>query len=132
MLFLEEKNMTNVYKWGGKPIDHLTRDELLEALRFACDAFTGNLQLEVRENVMTKTIEERVKIICVEHLGVDAGKVKPDSVIDKDLGADSLDHVELVMAFEEEFDIEIPDADAEEIKKVSDAIAYIEKHCAAA
>jgi acyl carrier protein len=71
------------------------------------------------------TIEERVQAIIVEQLGVDEKEVTgPASFID-DLGADSLDTVELVMAFEEEFDIEIPDEDAEEITTVADAIKYI-------
>jgi len=70
-------------------------------------------------------INERVKKIVVEHLGVDAAKVTDnDSFID-DLGADSLDTVELVMAFEEEFNVEIPDDAAEKIVTVKDAIEYI-------
>ena len=72
-------------------------------------------------------ISERVKKIVVEHLGVEADKVtEPASFVD-DLGADSLDTVELVMAFEEEFNIEIPDEIAEKITTIKDAIAHIEK-----
>jgi len=73
-------------------------------------------------------IEDKVKEIIVEQLGVDAGQVNPEASFIDDLGADSLDTVELVMAFEEEFNIEIPDEDAEKIKKVGDAIGYIKEH----
>jgi acyl carrier protein len=76
------------------------------------------------------SVEERVKKIIVEQLGVSADEVNAESAFVEDLGADSLDTVELVMAFEEEFDIEIPDEDAEKISKVGDAIAYIEEHSA--
>ena len=73
-------------------------------------------------------VAERVKKIVVEHLGVDADKVKAEASFIDDLGADSLDTVELVMAFEEEFGIEIPDEDAEKITRVKEAIEYIESH----
>ena len=69
---------------------------------------------------------ERVKKIVVEHLGVEADKVTEDASFIDDLGADSLDIVELVMAFEEEFGVEIPDDAAEKITTVRDAIDYIE------
>lgn len=72
-------------------------------------------------------VEEKVKQIIVEQLGVDAAEVSPTASFVDDLGADSLDTVELVMAFEEAFNIEIPDEDAEKIATVKDAIAYIEK-----
>jgi len=72
--------------------------------------------------------EERVKQIIVEQLGVDEGEVTANASFVDDLGADSLDTVELVMAFEEAFDIEIPDEDAEKIRTVQDAITYIEQH----
>lgn len=75
--------------------------------------------------VMTMAIEEKVKEIIVDQLGVEAEQVKPEASFIDDLGADSLDTVELVMAFEEEFDLEIPDEDAEKIKTVGDAITYI-------
>ena len=71
---------------------------------------------------------DRVKKIVVEHLGVEAEKVTEDASFIDDLGADSLDIVELVMAFEEEFGIEIPDEDAEKITRVKEAIEYIEGH----
>lgn len=71
------------------------------------------------------SIDEKVKAIIVEQLEVDPGQVKPDAKFDSDLDADSLDVVELVMAFEEAFDIEIPDEDAEKIQTVQQAIDYI-------
>ncbi len=71
------------------------------------------------------TVEERVKNIIVEQLGVDADQVSADTSFVEDLGADSLDSVELVMAFEEEFDIEIPDEEAEKMTTVGDAVAHL-------
>ena len=71
---------------------------------------------------------DRVKKIVVEHLGVDAAKVTEDASFIDDLGADSLDIVELVMAFEEEFGVEIPDDAAEKIATVADAIKYIDEN----
>ena len=73
-------------------------------------------------------VAEKVKSIIVEQLGVDEEEVTPDASFVDDLGADSLDTVELVMAFEEEFGIEIPDEDAEKITRVKEAIEYIESH----
>jgi acyl carrier protein len=72
--------------------------------------------------------EEKVKQIIVEQLGVDEAEVTPTAHFVDDLGADSLDIVELVMAFEEAFEIEIPDEDAEKITTVKDAIDYIQGH----
>ena len=74
------------------------------------------------------TVAEKVKGIIVEQLGVDAEEVIADASFTDDLGADSLDIVELVMAFEEEFGIEIPDEDAEKIQRVKEAVSYIEQH----
>jgi acyl carrier protein len=71
------------------------------------------------------TIEERVKKVVVEQLGVSEDQVTPEASFVDDLGADSLDTVELVMALEEEFDAEIPDDQAESITKVQDAVNYI-------
>jgi acyl carrier protein len=71
---------------------------------------------------------ERVKKIVVEHLGVEEDKVTPNASFVDDLGADSLDTVELVMAFEEEFGVEIPDEAAEKILTIQDAINFIEQH----
>ena len=73
-------------------------------------------------------VADKVKSIIVEQLGVDEEEVTADASFVDDLGADSLDTVELVMAFEEAFNIEIPDESAEKIQKVKDAIDYIEKH----
>ncbi len=73
-------------------------------------------------------VEERVKQIIVEQLGVDEGEVTANASFVDDLGADSLDTVELVMAFEEAFDIEIPDEEAEKIRTVKDAVDYINVH----
>jgi acyl carrier protein len=70
-------------------------------------------------------VEEKVKEIIAKQLGVNAAEITPESSFVEDLGADSLDTVELVMAFEEGFNIEIPDEDAEKIQKVKDAVEYI-------
>ncbi len=70
-------------------------------------------------------LKDKVNEIIVDQLGVDAGEVKDGASFIDDLGADSLDTVELVMAFEEEFDIEIPDEDAEKLNTVGDAVKYL-------
>ncbi len=77
------------------------------------------------------SVDDKVKQIIVEQLGVDEGEVTTNASFVDDLGADSLDTVELVMAFEEAFDIEIPDEDAEKIRTVQDAINYIGAHAKA-
>jgi acyl carrier protein len=74
---------------------------------------------------VAENLEERVKKIIVSQLAVDASEINPSAQFVQDLGADSLDTVELVMALEEEFDIEIPDEDAEKIKTVGEAVNYI-------
>jgi len=74
---------------------------------------------------MAESVDDKVKAIICEQLGVDADQVKGGASFVDDLGADSLDTVELVMAFEEEFDIEIPDEDAEKITTVDAAVAYV-------
>jgi acyl carrier protein len=71
------------------------------------------------------SVEAKIKEIIVENLGVDQEKVTEAASFVEDLGADSLDTVELVMAFEEEFDVEIPDEDAEKMRTVGEAIAYL-------
>ncbi|HEU4383226.1 MAG TPA: acyl carrier protein [Anaeromyxobacteraceae bacterium] len=73
-------------------------------------------------------VEQKVKGIIAEQLGVSEEEIKPTSSFIEDLGADSLDIVELVMAMEEEFEVEIPDEEAENIKTVQDAINYINTH----
>ncbi|MGH9458545.1 MAG: acyl carrier protein [Thermoanaerobaculia bacterium] len=77
------------------------------------------------------SVDERVKSIIVEQLGVDADEVTSEASFVEDLGADSLDTVELIMAFEEEFGVEISDEEAEKIKRVKDAIEYIDSHAKA-
>jgi acyl carrier protein len=77
------------------------------------------------------SVAEKVKSIIVEQLGIDEGEVTNDASFVEDLGADSLDRVELIMAFEEEFGIEIPDEEAEKITRVKEAIEYIETHAKA-
>ena len=74
---------------------------------------------------MANNVEEKVKEIIAEQLGIEVDQIKPESKFVDDLGADSLDVVELIMAFEEAFDIEIPDEDAEKIQTVKDVIDYI-------
>lgn len=74
------------------------------------------------------SVADKVKAIVVEQLGVSADEVKPEASFVEDLGADSLDLTELIMAMEEAFDIEIDDEEAQKIVKVKDAIDYIEKH----
>ena len=73
------------------------------------------------------SIEEKVRSIIVDQLGVESDKVTADAKFIEDLGADSLDTVELVMAFEENFDIEVPDEEAEKLQSVADVVAFIEK-----
>ena len=74
------------------------------------------------------TVEERVKKIVAEQLGMKVEEIKKDASFIDDLGADSLDTVELVMAFEEEFETEIPDEEAEKIKTVGEALEYLKNH----
>ncbi|HEX6750758.1 MAG TPA: acyl carrier protein [Longimicrobium sp.] len=76
-------------------------------------------------------IEQKVKDIIINELGVEPEKVTPEASFVEDLGADSLDTVELVMAFEEEFGMEIPDEEAEKLQTVGDAIKYIQSHAQA-
>ncbi len=77
---------------------------------------------------MSSSLFDRVKEIIVEQLGVDPEEVTPEASFVDDLGADSLDIVELIMALEEEFDMQIPDEDAEKIRKVGEAVKYIQDH----
>jgi acyl carrier protein len=88
----------------------------------------GSPITNILEVIVNMVSEERIKEIIVEQLGVDASEVTPDASFIDDLGADSLDTVELVMAFEEEFDIEIPDEDAEKIRTVRDVMQYLNAH----
>ena len=77
---------------------------------------------------MSDNIESQVVDVIVEQLGVDREKVTPDAKFIDDLGADSLDTVELVMSFEEKFSVDVPDEEAEKLKSVSDVVAYIKEH----
>jgi acyl carrier protein len=77
---------------------------------------------------MAENLEARVKEIIINELGVEEEKVTAEAHFVEDLGADSLDTVELVMAFEEEFGVEIPDEDAEQLQTVGDAIRYLKEH----
>jgi len=89
---------------------------------------TSNLptsQARVNMAMDMKQLEEKVKDIIVEELGVERDKLKPEASFMEDLGADSLDTVELVMAFEKEFDIDIPDEEAEKLRTVGDAMKYL-------
>ena len=104
---------------------------------FTCDAvpgLSGSCRTYPRATNTTeqifmaeKSIEEKVKDIIVEQLGVNPEQVTPQASFIEDLGADSLDIVELVMAFEEEFGVEVPDEDAEKLQTVGDVIKYIEE-----
>lgn len=77
---------------------------------------------------MSDSVAAKVREIIIDELGVETEKVTADASFVDDLGADSLDTVELIMAFEEEFEIDIPDEDAEQMRTVGDAVAYIENN----
>jgi acyl carrier protein len=85
-------------------------------------------QMREEDTVMAATVEARVKEIICEQLGVSEDEVVPTASFIEDLGADSLDLVELVMALEEEYDVEISDEDAEKIRTVQDVLNYISSH----
>jgi acyl carrier protein len=80
------------------------------------------------EKTDERSIEDKVRAIIVEQLDANADEVVPEALFVEDLGADSLDLVELVMQMEDEFDVEIPDEDAENIRTVQDAINYVQQH----
>lgn len=80
------------------------------------------------EEVFMADVFDKVKEIIVDKLGVDEGAVKPEASFIEDLGADSLDIVDLIMALEEEFGIDIPDEEAQNLKNVGDAVNYIKSH----
>jgi len=84
----------------------------------------------LRKGVKNVEILDRVKQIIADQLSIDEDQIVPEASFIDDLGADSLDIVELIMAFEEEFDMEIPDEDAEKIKTVQDVLDYIKNHSA--
>jgi acyl carrier protein len=98
---------------------------------FICHPVLAGLGLHEPTKFMAdKPIEEKVKDIIVEQLGVNPEQVTPQASFIEDLGADSLDIVELVMAFEEEFSVEVPDEDAEKLQTVGDVISYIKERAA--
>jgi len=84
--------------------------------------------LDILEEVFMADVFDKVKEIIVDKLGVDESAVKPEATFIEDLGADSLDIVDLIMALEEEFGIDIPDEEAQNIKTVGDAVNYIKSH----
>jgi acyl carrier protein len=117
---------------AGQPLESvLANGGFLAAGRFAVEGTRGRISPSIASQPVTSReatmndVAERVKKIIVEHLGVEDAKVVESASFIDDLGADSLDTVELVMAFEEEFGIEIPDEAAEKILSVKDAIDYI-------
>jgi|GEM_PF-1603 len=114
---------------GGCPLT-VTQPVLLSAC-MACGPvveLAGLVKAQSVEETTQMNIEQKVKDIIVQQLGVDPEKVKLEASFIEDLGADSLDTVELVMAFEEEFGVEIPDEEAEKIRSVGDAVAYLKEH----
>src|SRR3954468_9285226 len=126
------------FGWGGTTVPIITGGPLATRLsdagyprkpiRTGSGALTDRAQFKGHEVAAMSDIGERVKKIVVEHLGVEAEKVTENASFIDDLGADSLDTVELVMAFEEEFGCEIPDDAAETILTVGDAIKFLEKN----
>jgi acyl carrier protein len=115
--------------WRGAEVcvtkRHFSAAVAVEAALF--ETVGGNKQGKIKRHNAMSDVADRVKKIVVEHLNVDAEKVTDNASFIEDLGADSLDTVELVMAFEEEFGIEIPDDAAESIVTVGDAVKFIEK-----
>jgi len=93
----------------------------------ALDASHRHIENELEKPMAENNIEQRVKKIIVEQLGVNADQVTPEAKFIEDLGADSLDTVELVMALEEEFGHDIPDEQAEKLQTVGDVIKYVEE-----
>jgi len=86
------------------------------------------MKAQATKETTQMNIEQKVKDIIVQQLGVESEKVKLEASFVEDLGADSLDTVELVMAFEEEFGVEIPDEEAEKIRSVGEAVTYLKEH----
>ena len=97
---------------------------------FLCTRFEEYIHIinNLKKKKIMSEIESKVKAIIVDKLGVDEAEVKPEASFTNDLGADSLDTVELIMEFEKQFGVSIPDDKAEKISTVGDAIAYIEEN----
>jgi len=112
--------------WGAPPVRPRGGTAIAVGVEGLCaETAFGQIQ---RGKERMSDVNDRVKKIVVEHLGVDESKVTENASFIDDLGADSLDTVELVMAFEEEFGCEIPDDAAEKIVTVKDAVSFIEAH----
>jgi acyl carrier protein len=116
-----------VYLPNPKMIDNLFNSFTCHAVLGNALSFSGATNINRTNFMAEKSIEEKVKDIIVEQLGVNPEQVTPQASFIEDLGADSLDIVELVMAFEEEFGVEVPDEDAEKLQTVGDVIKYIEE-----
>lgn len=104
---------------------------IFSACRFAYPVellFFAPFIFSLPKNIAMSDIAERVKKIIIDKLGVDESEVNPEASFTNDLGADSLDTVELIMEFEKEFNISIPDEQAENITNVGEAISYLEEH----
>lgn len=113
---------------GPRNPAHFSRDIFVA---FQNPAFTGTAKFNLgpTPKIMSeKSIEDKVRDIIVDQLGVNADQVTKEARFIEDLGADSLDTVELVMAFEEEFSIEVPDEEAEKLQTVGDVVSYVEEH----
>src|SRR6266699_6253909 len=120
-------------EWWGDECQHSSIPSFDYSIFFAIRGLTHfqtwhrhTAKIKPETTMADKSIEQRVKDIIVEQLGVNADQVTPDAKFIEDLGADSLDTVELVMALEEEFGHEIPDEEAEKLQSVGDVIKYIE------
>jgi acyl carrier protein len=114
-------------QFAPKMIDNLFNSFTCHAVPGTALGFPRAINTNRTNFMAEKSIEEKVKDIIVEQLGVNPEQVTPQASFIEDLGADSLDIVELVMAFEEEFSVEVPDEDAEKLQTVGDVIKYIEE-----
>ena len=126
MTYLYKKK--NIYKIYLTNIQTYNINEIVEAKYQKDDRSFANLRGGELEKMSSEEVLEKVKGIIVEQLGVAENAVTMEASFIDDLGADSLDIVELVMALEEEFDIEIPDSDAEKVVTVGDVVEYIKEN----
>jgi acyl carrier protein len=119
------KNLSPANRNFSRPCFSADRS-VFEVAKSGQQAITKPSVISQQQQIMSdKSIEARVKDIIVDQLGVNADQVTTEAKFVEDLGADSLDTVELVMAFEEEFDIEVPDEEAEKLQAVGDVVTYI-------